>query len=83
MARLKRGGKKRKAIPNPNRRFITLSEALVSSEAIPRRGGQEDPIVVVESELEEELEVALDTKVTIAPESLLRATRFGGVAKNP
>jgi hypothetical protein len=35
---LKRG-KKRKAIPNSNKRFITLSKALVSGEAIPRCGG--------------------------------------------
>ena len=68
MARLKRG-KKRKAIPNPNRQFMTLSEALVSGEAIPRRGDQEDPIVVVESESEEELEVALETGVAVALES--------------
>src|SRR5208337_259828 len=33
--RLKRG-KKRKAIPNPNRRFIQVSEALAAGEAIPR-----------------------------------------------
>jgi hypothetical protein len=82
VARLKRG-KKRKAIPNPNRRFIALSEALVSSETIPRRGGQEDPIVVVESELEEESEVASETEVAIAPESPLRTTRFGQVVKKP
>jgi hypothetical protein len=43
--------KKRKAIPNLNRGFIVLSKALVSSKAIPKHGGQEDPIVVVESEL--------------------------------
>jgi hypothetical protein len=82
VARLKRG-KKRKAIPNPNRRFITLSEALVSGEAIPGRGDQEDPIVVVESELEEELEVALETGVAVALESPLRTTRFGRVVKKP
>ena len=79
MARLKRG-KKRKAIPNLNRRFMTLSEALVSGEAIPGRGDQEDPIVVVESESEEESEVAL---VAVALESPLRTTRFRQVVKKP
>src|ERR1700722_2017220 len=73
VARLKRG-KKRKAIPNPNRRFMALSEALVSGEAIPGRGGQGDPIVVVESESEEESEVASETEVAIALESPLRTT---------
>jgi hypothetical protein len=28
-------GKKRKAVPNPNRKFMTLAEALVAGEAIP------------------------------------------------
>ena len=82
VARLKRG-KKRKAIPNPNRRFMALSEALVSGEAIPGRGGQGDPIVVVESESEEESEVASETEVAIALESPLRTTRFGRVVKKP
>ena len=31
-------GKKRRAIPNPNRHFITLSEALAAGEAIPEVG---------------------------------------------
>jgi hypothetical protein len=79
---LKRG-KKRKAIPNPNRRFIALGKALVSGKAIPMHKGQEDPIVVVESKSEEESEVALETEVSITPESLLRTTRFGQVVKKP
>jgi hypothetical protein len=29
-------GKKRKAIPNPNKRFMTLSEALVTGETISK-----------------------------------------------
>jgi hypothetical protein len=28
-------GKKRKAIPNPNRKFMTLAEAIVAGDAIP------------------------------------------------
>jgi hypothetical protein len=33
LARLKRG--KRKAVPNPNKRFMTLGETLAGGEAIP------------------------------------------------
>ena len=61
MARLKRG-KKRKAIPNPNRRFMTLSEALAAGEAIPEVGGQVEP-VMVDSDSEEDVEVALVIEV--------------------
>src|SRR6478752_4827897 len=39
VARLKRG-KKRRAIPNPNRRFMTLSEALIQDKSIPEVGDQ-------------------------------------------
>jgi hypothetical protein len=37
--------------------------------------------VVVESKLKEELEVALETGVAVALESLLQTTRFGRVVK--
>ncbi|KAM4063821.1 DDE superfamily endonuclease [Hirsutella rhossiliensis] len=52
VARLQRG-KKRRAIPNPNRRFMTLSEALVAEEAIPQIKSQEIA-VVLNSDTEEE-----------------------------
>ena len=42
VARLTRG-KKRRAIPNPNRRFMTLSEALAAGEVIPKAGDQKGP----------------------------------------
>ena len=83
MARLKRG-KKRKAISNPNRRFITLSEALAAGEAIPEVGGQAEP-VVVDSDSEEdvgsEIEVALEIEVRAIPESPTITTRSGRVIK--
>ena len=52
MARLKRG-KKRRAIPNPNRRFMTLSEALAAGEAIPSIKEKEKEVILVEEEDEE------------------------------
>jgi hypothetical protein len=53
VARLKRG-KKRKAIPNPNRRFVALSEALAAGEIIPKVGDQIEPIIV-DSDSEEDV----------------------------
>jgi len=76
--RLKRG-KKRKAIPNPNRRFMTLSEALAAGEAIPKARGQAAP-VVVDSDSEEE--VVLEAEGS-APESPQLTTRLGCLIKKP
>lgn len=45
LARLKRG-KKRKAVPNPNRRFMTLEETLAVGEAITEEETQNESIVV-------------------------------------
>jgi len=42
VAQLKRG-KKRKAIPNPNRSFMTLSEVLASGKSIPEVGSKKKP----------------------------------------
>ena len=44
VARLKRG-KKRRAIPNPNSRFMTLSEVLAASEAIPSITEKEKEVI--------------------------------------
>jgi hypothetical protein len=46
VSRLSRG-KKRKAIPNPNKKFMTLAEALVAGEVIssPSRATQETEAV--------------------------------------
>ncbi len=54
IAHLERG-KKRMAIPNPNKRFITLAEALASDKAIFRVGDNE-MFVVMDIDLEEEEE---------------------------
>ncbi|KAJ3454128.1 hypothetical protein MRS44_018022 [Fusarium solani] len=45
LARLKRG-KKRKAVPNPNKRFMTLGETLAAVEAISEEETQIMPVVV-------------------------------------
>ncbi|RKK74586.1 hypothetical protein BFJ71_g17003 [Fusarium oxysporum] len=45
LARLKRG-KKRKAVPNPNKRFMTLGETLAGKESIPEGATQNMPVVV-------------------------------------
>ncbi|SRR5216117_226121 len=51
VARLKRG-KKRKAVPNPNRRFMDVAEALVAGDPIPPiRGAAELEVEVQEEEL--------------------------------
>jgi len=92
VARLKRGKKKR-AIPNPNRRFMTLAEALVADEAAlkatPKAIGQE--ITVADSDEDEESEIASEIEV-VAPRVAHQAgpklpyltTRSGRVVKkNP
>ncbi|OBS20562.1 hypothetical protein FPOA_06920 [Fusarium poae] len=45
LARLKRG-KKRKAVPNPNKRFMTLGENLAGKESIPEGATRYTPIGV-------------------------------------
>jgi len=83
--RLKRG-KKRKAIPNPNRRFITLSEALEASRANPEHG-DESGHGSVECDMEEsvasEESVQSVIEVTILPPSPQRTTRSGRAIKKP
>ncbi|XP_044714703.1 tc5 transposase DNA-binding domain-containing protein [Hirsutella rhossiliensis] len=68
VARLQRG-KKRRA-PNPNRRFMTLSEALVAEEAIPQIKSQEIAVVLnsdTEEEAVSEVETASVIEVKVAP----------------
>ena len=59
VARFKRG-KQRKAIPNPNKRFMVIGDTLAVGEAIPKIGDNIEPVVansvveeVVESDKEE------------------------------
>jgi len=83
VSRLKRG-KKRKAIPNPNRRFMTLSEALAAGETIPEVGSQTEPVVVdskPEDDVVSEAEVASVIEVKVEPESPQLTTRSGRLVK--
>jgi hypothetical protein len=85
VACLKRG-KKRKAVLNPNRRFITLSEALAAGKAIPGIKEKEKEVILVEEEEEEaeedkEEEGAKGAKITVMLVSPPRITRFGHVVK--
>ncbi|OBS15572.1 hypothetical protein FPOA_13641 [Fusarium poae] len=58
MAQVRRG-KKRKAVPNPNQRFVALSENLAAGEALP--DSKEAEIEVdVDEEVESVIEVVLD-----------------------
>jgi hypothetical protein len=85
LARLKRG-RKRKAIPNPNKRFMTLSEALASVEANPEKGSEKKHVVVNHSssgESGQESEAASVIEVreeTILPQ---RTKRSGRLVKRP
>jgi DDE superfamily endonuclease len=91
VARLKRG-KTRRAIPNPNKRFISLSEALTGGKPTPkaRDQHQKEPIVVdSESEGEvgeeegSEVEVALGIENLAVSKSPQRTTRHGRIIKRP
>ena len=85
VARLERG-KKRRAIPNPNRRFITLADALASDKATLRVGDQE-MFVVEDTDSEEEVgseaETASESEMQPGPESPQVTTRSGRVVKKP
>src|SRR5580700_9252541 len=80
VARLKRG-RKRKAIPNPNRRFITLSEALATKEA---KGKGQLEHIIEDSDLEEEVvpeeDIALEASGIESPQ---RISRSGRLIKRP
>ena len=85
LARLKRG-RKRKALPNPNKRFMTLSEALASGEAIPEKGSEKKDAVANcsssgESESESEAASVIEVGEEIVPPQ--RTTRSGRLVKRP
>lgn len=67
LAYLKRE-KKRKAIPNPNRYFISLSKALAAAEDIPKKESKINTIVVESDSLEESVSEAEATSVIIVRE---------------
>ena len=85
--RLKRG-KKRKAIPNPNRRFMTLVEALTTNEAITKPR-DESGYEIVESDMKESdikesvtLEESIQSATVYSP-CPQRTTRSGRAVKKP
>jgi hypothetical protein len=57
-------GKKRKAVPNPNRRFMALAEALATGEALP--DSKEGEIKV---DVDEEVELVIEVGVGLEDES--------------
>jgi hypothetical protein len=76
----------RKAIPNPNKRFIRLSEALAANEPIPESwdaiaapGAENDAVEEVENDENEDIEDEEDEEI----ESLVRRTRSGRAIKRP
>ncbi|KAJ4213880.1 hypothetical protein NW760_15504 [Fusarium oxysporum] len=85
LARLKRG-KKRKAVPNPNRRFMTLGETLAVGEAIPEGETQNESVVVEsvcsdERESESEASSVIEVREEAVPHQ--RTTRSGRLIKRP
>jgi hypothetical protein len=85
LARLKRG-KKRKVIPNPNRRFMSLSEALAAAEDIPEKGSEIKAVVVESDSSEESVSEAEAASVIVVreeTESPQRTTRSGRLVKRP
>ncbi|TXB97920.1 hypothetical protein FocTR4_00017035 [Fusarium oxysporum f. sp. cubense] len=63
MAQLRRG-KKRKAVPNPNRRYKTLTEALTTREDLPDSKEAE-----IEVDVDEEVESVIEVGVGLEDES--------------
>ncbi|KAJ0127305.1 Serine/threonine-protein kinase 32A [Fusarium oxysporum f. sp. albedinis] len=63
MAQVRRGSK-RKAVPNRNRRFMTLAEALATGEALPDSKEAE-----IELDVDEEVESVIEVGVRSEDES--------------
>ncbi|KAM5529114.1 transposase-like protein [Fusarium oxysporum f. sp. phaseoli] len=59
-----RRGKKRKAVPNPNRRFMALAEALAAGESLPNSTEAE-----IEVDVDEEVESVIEVGVRSEDES--------------
>jgi hypothetical protein len=75
--RLKRG-KKRRAIPNPNRRFMQVAEALAAGDAIPEAGVSQPAQEAEEISDDNDMVESEDTE----PEELpILRTRSGRVVK--
>ncbi|KAG6989142.1 hypothetical protein FocnCong_v020895 [Fusarium oxysporum f. sp. conglutinans] len=70
LARLKRG-KKRKAVPNPNRRFMTLGETLAGKEPIPEGATRYTPVgVEFVSSSEQESESEAGSVIEVREENI-------------
>ncbi|KAJ3454193.1 hypothetical protein MRS44_018087 [Fusarium solani] len=85
LARLKRG-KKRKAVPNPNKRFMALGETLAGGEAIREEETQNMPVVVEggcsgEQESESEAASVIEVREETIPHQ--PTTRSGRLIKRP
>ncbi|RKK64997.1 hypothetical protein BFJ69_g16522 [Fusarium oxysporum] len=79
LARLKRG-KKRKAVPNPNKRFMTLGETLAGKEPIPEGATCYTPVGVEfvslsEQESESEAGSVIEVREENIPHQPLRRSR--------
>jgi hypothetical protein len=70
LARLKRG-KKRKAVPNPNKRFMTLGETLAGKEPIPEGATRYTPVgVEFVSSSEQESESEAGSVIEVREENI-------------
>jgi hypothetical protein len=76
-------GKKRKAIPNPNRKFMTLAEALVAGDAISEPNQAAEEIEAVEEVIEVEGVEANEGPNSEAEELPVARTRAGRAVKRP
>ncbi|OAQ57412.1 transposase [Pochonia chlamydosporia 170] len=85
LVRLKRG-KKRRSIPNPNKVFMTLGEALASGEAITEKESEKKHAVVNYGPSGESgSESAAGSVIVVREETILpqRITRSGSLPKRP
>jgi len=83
VSRLKKR-KKRKVIPNPNRWFISLSEALATSKEVSTIVDSnllEEEVLEVESEMESKVELEIETALVIEVQTT--TTRSGWLIKRP
>lgn len=85
VARLKRG-KKRKALPNPNKRFMALGELLAAGETVPTVGSQTE-LPTGNSDEEEAVVSDVEVASVIEDDAVLEppmvTTRSGRLIKRP
>jgi hypothetical protein len=76
-------GKKRKAIPNPNERFMTLAEALVAGDTIPEPHQAAEETEAVEEVIEVGGVEENEGSNSKAEELPVARTRAGRAVKRP